>query len=125
MRMHGMPEGFRFPDDFTEEQKVKLIGLGMDGHCIRALGDAVRAYIHGTHKPTPTMVCSSIVDTSNAQEVVTAVVAATSAATPSDTPQAWPVRAKARTERHTDGLKSLTVPQLLVRCSKAKLQVWF
>jgi hypothetical protein len=95
----------------------------MDGHCVRALGDAVRAYIHGTHKPTPTMVCSSIVDTSNAQEVATAVVAATSAVTPSDTPQAWPVRTKARAERRTDGLKSLTVPHLLVRCSKAKLQV--
>jgi hypothetical protein len=25
MRMYGMPEGFRFPDDFTEEQKVRLI----------------------------------------------------------------------------------------------------
>jgi hypothetical protein len=102
MRMYGMPEGLRFPDDFTEEQKVKLIGLGMDGHCIRALGDAVRTYIHGTHKPTPTMVCSSIADTSNAHEVATAVAAASSATAPSDMPQAWPVRTKAQAERHTD-----------------------
>jgi len=59
MRMHGMPADFNFPAHFTEAQKVRLIGLGMDGYSTLALGNAIRDYIRGTFDPKPVTQCAA------------------------------------------------------------------
>jgi hypothetical protein len=75
MRMHGMPADFNFPAHFTEAQKVRLIGLGMDGYSILALGNAIRDYIRGTFDPKPDSMCCSIIHPGNVHIVAAAITA--------------------------------------------------
>jgi hypothetical protein len=103
-----MHPDFRFPDDICERERVRIVGLSMDGHCIRALGDAMHKYIHGVGTTQPSLTCCSVVTEEN---VTDAVAYKTARKTNPHTSG----------RGNTDNLETLTIPQLLNRCHKARI----
>ena len=59
MAIQGFHPGYKFPFQLSEAERVRIIGLSMDGHCVRALGTALAEYIHGVNTPAPLITCSS------------------------------------------------------------------
>ena len=68
--IQGMHPDFRFPDGMCERERVHIVGLSMDGHCIRALGDAMHKYIHGVGTTQPSLTCCSVVTEENVTDAV-------------------------------------------------------
>ena len=67
MAIQGFHPGYKFPFELAENERVRLIGLSMDGHCVRALGTALADYIHGVNTPAPLITCSSVITTDDVQ----------------------------------------------------------
>jgi hypothetical protein len=88
MRMHGMPDDLCFLAHFAEEQTVCLIGLGMGGYSVLALGNAIPDYIRGTATPNPDSMCCSIIHPGNVHIVAAAIATSSVAHTDSTAPHA-------------------------------------
>ena len=57
MRCQGFNDDFHFPESFTDSDVYSAIGMGMDIHCLRALGSCIDGYLHGTTAPQAPLVC--------------------------------------------------------------------
>ena len=50
LRVQGVPDSFNFPPGTTYSNATAMIGRGMDGHCISAMGRAIRDYFDGKYR---------------------------------------------------------------------------